>query len=179
MMKEKLNAAIEVLEGQLQEQLQQASETKKMINALLQRMGEQPRFGDVTVEQAASLAIRPDEYYGKPLSTAAQEYLKRRNQACTAEEILRGLEQGGFDFRSLGWKDNDRLRSLAISLVKNTYTFHRLPNGTFGLLTWYPEIEKLDSRPNKKGARRAGRPKGKQREPTEERAMKEAQEETS
>jgi len=29
------------------------------------------------------------------------------------------------------------LRRLAISLAKSSKTFHRLPNGTFGLTAWY------------------------------------------
>jgi hypothetical protein len=66
--------------------------------------------------------------------------LERRKQACSPEEILRGLEQGGFDFRALGWKDDDRLRSLSISLAKNNQKFHKLPNGMFGLVTWYPNL---------------------------------------
>lgn len=164
-MREKLNAAIEVLETQLQEQVQQVSETKKMINSLLQRMGEEPRFSDVAVEEVGAGSGRRDAYYGKPLATAAQEYLKRRNQACTSEEIIRGLEQGGFDFRPLQWKEEDRVRSLSISLAKNSITFHRLPNGTFGLLSWYPEVEKPEPGSAKKKARRTSRPKPKQEKP--------------
>ena len=44
------------------------------------------------------------------------------------------------NFKALGWKDNDRLRSLAISLAKNNQKFHKLPNNTFGLLSWYPSV---------------------------------------
>lgn len=175
-MKEKLNAAIEVLEAQLQEQLQQVTETKKMINALLQRIGEEARFADVAAEQVVVGTTRRDAYYGKPLATAVQEYLKRRNQACTAEEILRGLEQGGFDFRPLGWRDDDRLRSLAISLAKNSVTFHRLPNGTFGLLGWYPEVGKIEpAAANRKRPRRQS-PKAKQTKQAAEEGTKPEQE---
>jgi len=138
-MKEKLNAAIDVLIEQLQQQVQQVAETKKMINSLRQRMGEEPLYPDVSPESVVGGGSRRDLYYGKPLATAAQMYLERRKQACEAEEILNGLEQGGFDFAALGWKEKDRLRSLAMSLAKNTKTFHRLPNGSFGLLSWYDE----------------------------------------
>lgn len=172
-MNEKLSAAIEVLEAQLEEQMQQISETKKTINSLLQRMGEEPRFSDVSIEQVAGSTGRRDAYYGKPLATAVQEYLKRRNQACTSDEIIRGLEQGGFDFRQLGWKEDDRVRSLSISLAKNSITFHRLPNGTFGLLGWYPEVEKPEPATAKKKARRNMRPKAKPGKPTEQSAPKE------
>jgi len=140
-MSEKLNAAVEVLLEQLEKQTQEVADTKKTINALLARMGKEPMFEDVMPERVGG-NIRPDEYYGKPLATAAQQYLERRKQACSAEEILTGLEEGGFDFRAQGWKDNDRLRSLAISLAKNTKTFHRLPNKTFGLFDWYETVRR-------------------------------------
>jgi hypothetical protein len=31
---------------------------------------------------------------------------------------------------------------LGLNIAKNTKAFHRLPNGTYGLLGWYPEVEK-------------------------------------
>jgi hypothetical protein len=49
------------------------------------------------------------------------------------------VEQGGFDFDATGWKEKDRLRMLAISLAKNNTKFHKLPNNTFGLLSWYDQ----------------------------------------
>ena len=143
-MKAELSPAVEALRNQLREQLAEVDETKKTINALLKRMGEEPEFADVDANQQQPVrpasGARPDQYYGKPFATAAQEYLERRKQACSAEEILRGLEQGGFDFHSLGWKEHDRLRSLAISLAKNNQKFHKLPNNTFGLIVWYPNV---------------------------------------
>jgi hypothetical protein len=143
-MKAELSPAVDALRAQLREQLAEADETKKMINSLLRRMGEEPEFGDSELDQREttrpSIGGRADQYYGKPFATAAQEYLERRKQACSAEEILRGLEQGGFDFRQLNWKENDRKRSLAISLAKNNQKFHKLPNNTFGLVAWYPSL---------------------------------------
>jgi hypothetical protein len=144
-MKAELNPAVEALRNQLQEQLAEVNETKKMINSLLRRMGEDPQFPEAEVGQMQMRlngGSRPDQYYGKPFATAAQEYLERRKQACSAEEILKALEQGGFDFRALGWKDAIRMRNVAISLAKNNQKFHKLPNNTFGLLAWYPDIAK-------------------------------------
>jgi hypothetical protein len=136
-MDDKISGAIEVLTAKLEEYLKQASETKKMINSLRQMVGETPLFNDVSVEHVSAGAIRQDQYYGKPLSTVATQYLEYRKQACLADEILKGLEQGGFDFDALGWKEKDRMRALSMSLAKNSKTFHRLPNGSFGLLAWY------------------------------------------
>jgi hypothetical protein len=134
-MSDRLSAAIEELEAQLQEQQQEVANTKKLINSLLKRMGQEPRYTDVSVEKGG--AIRDDEFYGKPLATAVQMYLERRHQAIPAEDILSGLEKGGFNFKALEWSDNARFRNLVISLAKNSATFHRLPNGSFGLTAWY------------------------------------------
>jgi hypothetical protein len=136
----KLKDAVEVLLEQLREQEKEVRETKKTINMLSRRMGDEPPFDDVEEISSYGGAIRPDEYYGKPLLSAIQSFLERGNKrARSGEEILRALEQGGFDFAAQGWKENDRLRSMAIALGKNPQTFHRLPNSTFGLRIWYDE----------------------------------------
>ena len=35
-----------------------------------------------------------------------------------------------------------RERNVAISLAKNNLKFHKLPNNTFGMLSWYPDVAK-------------------------------------
>jgi hypothetical protein len=134
-MTDRLSGAIEELEAQLQEQLQEVSSTKKLINSLLKRMGQGPRYTDTSVETIGP--VRKDMYYGKPLATAVQMVLERMGQAATAADILKSLEDGAFDFRPLKWSDSTKLRNLAISMAKNTKAFHKLPNGTFGLVPWY------------------------------------------
>src|SRR5260370_41539179 len=104
-MSEKLRSAVEELLRQLEEQQQEVAETKKVINSLCKRLGDEPMFADVASEQDNSGPIRADQYYGKALATAAQEYLTRRGQACSAEEIIQGLEEGGFDFSRWSKKD--------------------------------------------------------------------------
>jgi hypothetical protein len=131
-----LNAAVLTLQRKLEEQLQAASETKKVINMLLKSMGKPALYSDVA---ESSGVLRADQFYGKQFATAAAEYLELRKQACQPDEILRGLIEGGFDFDVLGWKESDRLRSLAVSLAKNNAKFHRLKNGSFGLRSWYDE----------------------------------------
>jgi hypothetical protein len=141
-MKEQLSGAIDALLAKLEEQMQGVIETKRMINSLRKMIGEDPLFSESEVQQPQiDLGpIKADQYYGKPLASAARDYLERRKTACPAEDILKGLAVGGFDFEGTGWREKDRLRSLSISLAKNTAIFHRLPNGTFGLLTWYPGV---------------------------------------
>lgn len=166
----KLTAALEVLMEQLAAQVREVAETKRTINGLCRRMGEDPKFPDEEERIGGVGAIRADAYYGKPLATAVQLYLERDKQAHSAEDILRALEQGGFDFRALDWGESDRVRILAISLAKNNVTFHKLPNNTFGLRSWYDDTilkraEKKASAPRKTG-------KGK---PPKKRAPKETQ----
>jgi len=133
-MSDDLMAAVATLQRKLDEQLQAAASTKKVINMLLETMGKPAQYPDVN---ESSGIIRPDQFYGKPLATAVSEYLELRKQACQPDDILRGLSEGGFDFDVAGWREDDRLRSLAISLAKNNLKFHRLKNGSFGLRSWY------------------------------------------
>jgi hypothetical protein len=136
-MSDELGPAVTALQRKLEEQLQAVAETKKTINMLLKMMDQQPLYEDTASETSG--AIRADQYYGKPLATAAQDYLAMRKQACQPEDIMRGLLAGGFDFDVMGWKEADRLRSLSMSLAKNVAKFHRLKNGSFGLRTWYDD----------------------------------------
>jgi hypothetical protein len=136
-MSNELEPAVQVLQRKLEEQQKAVSETKKTINMLMKMMGEEPPYRED--EDQPSGIIRPDQYYGKGLATAAQEYLAMRKQACQPEDILRGMLAGGFDFDVIGWREADRLRSLAMSLAKNVAKFHRLKNGSFGLRSWYDE----------------------------------------
>lgn len=137
-MSDKLRAAVEVLLEELEGQQKQIAETKSTINALLRRMGEPSMFEEAQTSSGLTFKVRADEYYTKPVATAVSMFLKRRGQPATPQEILSGLEQGGFDFKGLGWKEGDRLRILSSSIAKNTKSFHKLPNGNvFGLVDWY------------------------------------------
>jgi len=161
----KLEGAIEALQEELQIQMHQVAETKKVINSLLRRLGKEPQFPDEVAEQVGpiSFRIRSDQFYGRALATSVEEFLENRKkatgeQACSPAEILAALEQGGFDFKAQGWKENDRLRSLSITLGKNP-KFHRLPNGTYGLMSWYPNVVAKKERPGKNGTTETGEAK--------------------
>jgi hypothetical protein len=139
-MSDEFGPAIAALERKLSEQQRTVLETKRSINLLLKMAGGNPQYAEE--EEASTSVLRQDQYYGKSVTGAAAEYLAMRKQACQPEEILRGLETGGFDFDMLTWEKNDRLRSFAIALSRNTGTgakFHRLKNGSFGLRGWYDE----------------------------------------
>lgn len=130
-------AAVSKLEKDIEDLQLAINKKKQAINVLYDSMGEAPPY-EIDGETSISKTIRPDQFYGKGFATAASAYLKMKNQACSASEITEGLKAGGFDFT---WKDEDRVRMVAISLAKNSYVFHKLPNNTFGLLEWYPDIK--------------------------------------
>jgi len=140
-MSDHLSAAIKELLGKLKELGHSVIETKKAINLLRSMRGEKPLFTDTELKQSSDV-LKSDQYYGKPLATAAREYLEYRDEACTADSIFKGLQEGGFDFVVFNWNKSDRLRIFSMSLAKNTSTFHRLPNGTYGLAVWYPDLKK-------------------------------------
>jgi len=143
MVHEKIQGAIEVLTEQLNQLLREVAEKKRVINSLYRSAGEEPIYQDVDADQATGAwPVRPDQFYGKPFATAAIEFLQMQKRACSTDDIVKGLEMGGFDFKALNWADSGRLRNVAISISKNTKTFHKLPNGYIGLLTWYPEVQK-------------------------------------
>ena len=63
------------------------------------------------------------------------------------EEIADALERGSFDYKAQGWTNKEtRVRNLAISMGKNSLVFHRLPNGFYGLVKWYPDLKKKKQR---------------------------------
>jgi hypothetical protein len=66
----------------------------------------------------------------------------RRQQdlgAAQVAEIYEALIKGGYQFQAKN--DEVARQSLRNSLAKNTVTFHKLPNGRFGLLSWYPNAK--------------------------------------
>jgi hypothetical protein len=123
-------------------------ELKRTVNKLCQFADMPPRYPDNNPPGGGSGGARfkADQFYGKPLASAVREYLEMRGApnangqgAATVKEIFNALKEGGFAFDTKN--DDNALRGLRISLAKNTTTFHRLPNGQFGLLSWYPNAK--------------------------------------
>lgn len=150
---EQMSATVQALIERVQAKQKEIAELKRVINGICREAGMDPAFEETEEDAAvggAHVRVRPDEFYGKSVLTAARMYLDKRKQAVGANEILKALQDGGFDFGPLDWDDSNLLRPLAMSMSKNTAIFHRLPNGTFGLAAWYPGAV------NKKKAKRAG-----------------------
>jgi hypothetical protein len=150
------DATIVNLQTHIRELEQEIVDTKRMVNRLLVRKGQQAMYSEASfgADIGNVFAIRSDQFYGQPLSTAIREYLKMRWAAnlgaATVTEIYDALSRGGFAYDTEN--EDNRKRNLRISLTKNSALFHRLKNGThFGLPDWYETIPKGDEEPQGKG----------------------------
>jgi len=137
-----LDAAIKALVGIIEKDETSIAENKKMVNRLCERAGRPPLYHDIERGITSFGSVRPDEYYGQPLAGAVRAILLARKSAgagaATVKEIYETLVKGGFKFDA---KDENAQRGLRQSLTKNSQTFHKLPNGTYGLLEWYPGVK--------------------------------------
>lgn len=148
---------IELVQKQVADLDQQLLQKKRMVNDLCGLVGRPPLYGDAELmSRSATTNTRPDEYYGKPLATVVRMVLEKRQAAvlgaATVPEIYDEMVRGGYHFTAS--TDDNNKRSLYTSLGKNTTTFHKLPNGTYGLREWYPEVKesKAKSPANGNGA---------------------------
>jgi hypothetical protein len=117
------------------------AEQKRMVNRLCELAERPPLYANIDEPNAPQIGnIRTDRFYGQPLATAIRDYLQMRKAsglgAASVREIYDTLIKGGFKFEAKD--DVNAQRGLRQSLTKNSATFHKLPNGAYGLLEWYP-----------------------------------------
>ncbi|MGY3532599.1 hypothetical protein [Bradyrhizobium sp. USDA 4452] len=129
-------AEITAMEGTIRDK-------KKTVNTLCGVAGREDMYVLDAPETALPTRIRSDQFYGQALATAVRTILEMRKQqnlgAATVKEIFEALTAGGYTFNTKS--DDVAHASLRNSLSKNTVTFHKLPNGRFGLLSWYPNAK--------------------------------------
>jgi hypothetical protein len=121
--------------------------TKRMVNSLCIRAQRSPVYPDSELEQQRQIgSIRSDLFYGRPLGACVREILEMRkasNQgAAPIEDIMSALSKGGYALDQITKDTDGQKRGVAISLAKNSRDFHRLPNGNWGLASWYPNVKK-------------------------------------
>ena len=117
---------------------------KETVNTLCGAVGRPPAYALESAATALPTQIRSDQFYGQPLAGSVRTILEMRRAqnlgAATNREIYDSLMAGGYEFDT---KSEDiAQKSLRNSLAKNTALFHKLPNGQFGLLSWYPNVRK-------------------------------------
>jgi hypothetical protein len=139
-MSETIKETIKELQGQLRALEEEALQLKNTINLLCKRAHLPAIYPDALVGTGGLADIRADTFYGQPLNGCIRDYLDRRKTAglgpASVREIYESLVKGGFQFNAKS--EENAQRSLRITLSKSTHTFHRLPDGSFGLLSWYP-----------------------------------------
>lgn len=146
-MTSELNPAIKLLETKLREREQSVAELRSMVNFLRKEAGMQPLPEGTTTDAGGATSaisqIRPDTFYGKKLQTAVREYLEMRKAQglgpAKPREIYDAIVGGGFQFDAQ--TADIALVGLRAMMRKRTQFFHKLPNGTYGLTTWYPHAK--------------------------------------
>ncbi|RZJ05534.1 MAG: hypothetical protein EON89_03465 [Brevundimonas sp.] len=141
-----LNPAISLLETKYRDGERSQAELRTMINYLRKEAGlDAMPEGAVTGDQGAPgiTEIRPDTFYGKKLQTAVREYLEMRKKQnmgpAKPREIYDAIVAGGFQFEAQ--TADIALVGLRALLRKRTQFFHKLPNGTYGMTSWYPHAK--------------------------------------
>lgn len=141
-MSDQLKAAIATLQGELALQEEEVANTKRLINQLAKRAGLPPPYGDAELLARSGLSFSPDQFYGQPLHIAMRTLLEMRKASnpgagpASVNQIFDALREGGYQFDAKN--DENAKRIIRIMLTKNSGVFHKLPNGHYGLLSWYP-----------------------------------------
>ena len=135
---------IEDVNAQIRAAEQEAFEKKQIVNSLCGIAKIPLQYPDAQVAGASgSDALARDTYYGQKMGKVIRLVLERRKRAglgaAKVNEIYDDMVAGGFNFKSTN--DDYAKRGLYQSLTKNSGTFHKLPNGTYGLLSWYPGVK--------------------------------------
>jgi hypothetical protein len=135
---------IEVLTNKIRAKEEEATKLKKLVNELCAEAETEIRYPGISESEAGTLAaLRSDQFYGLTLTAAIRNYLERRKAsglgAASVDEIYRAIKEGGYKFETK--KEENAKISVGNALRKTSSIFHRLPNGHFGLLAWYPSAK--------------------------------------
>lgn len=142
-----INKTIDDALEELRKQEAAVVRTKELINKLCEFGKRELMFPNIETGPDAQrrTSIRRNAFYGQPLARCVREFLESRKAAghgeATLDEIMAALKEGSFDLTTISKDEDGQRRGVAISLAKNSVTFHKLPNGDFGLLAWYPNVK--------------------------------------
>lgn len=146
---ENVDKIIDEVKNKVAEKEKEFKRAKKTANDVCRMFGKPPLY--VIDEQSSTVLagqLRGDEYYGRPLATVITNILEARKiqgiGPATVKEIYDQMTAGGYKFDA---KDaNNAMRGMRISMAKNP-KFHKLPNGKWGLVEWYPKIKESKESP--------------------------------
>ncbi|HTV62709.1 MAG TPA: hypothetical protein VMH30_09085 [Verrucomicrobiae bacterium] len=167
-MSDEISNTIEVLVKKVAAKEEEANKLKRLVNELCVEAGVAPHYASIADSEGTIASIRADHFYGQTVTAAIRKYLEIRKAsnlgAATVSDIYAALRDGGFKF---GSKTEDIAKIVvANNLRKSSSIFHRLPNGQYGLLVWYPNAKsKPDEteetkKPSKENVKRQGKDNG-------------------
>jgi len=142
-MNENILSTIEVLTKKVASKEEEANKLKKLINELCAEEGIEPKYPHVSESAGSSAVMRSDQFYGQTLTAAIRNYLEIRKSGnlgpASPIEIYSAIADGGYKFGT----DNLENAKISVSnaIRKSSSIFHRLPNGKYGLLSWYPSAK--------------------------------------
>jgi hypothetical protein len=160
-----IQSMIEDLEKDLAEAERHANDLRGAIGVLRTKAGLPPRPdggghgrsaptsapSHISAPAGTPTVIKHDTFFNKKMGSAARIFLEMRYETAKGtspakpREIFDALKQGGFVFDTKD--DTVAMVSLRSTLRKNTQMFQKLPNGTYGLRSWYPGSKPPRSRP--------------------------------
>tara|TARA_A100001391_G_scaffold180564_1_gene146104 strand:+ start:185 stop:688 length:504 start_codon:yes stop_codon:yes gene_type:complete len=137
------------LQAEIRVKEEELAAVKQTVNMLCDRAGRDQLYQIADIGSDAQLSqISSDTFYGQPLNSSIRSVLEMRRAAgngpAKVREIYDTLVKGGYEFDAKN--DDNAMRGLRISLGKSTHTFHKLPNGDYGLIEWYPAIKSRSSK---------------------------------
>jgi hypothetical protein len=141
-----IRATIESLTKEVEEHLQAAADTKKLVNALARRLGD-PEPYEVVDDAGGKRTFVPrvDQFANEPApSTAVRSFLEARGQqagAATFDEIYAALKAGGFAWS--GRDDEKSKNGLRVAIGKDAKLV-RIGENAVGLTEWYPRRPKTE-----------------------------------
>ena len=144
---EHIQRTIEEIEANIAAHEREIRKHKTTINNLCELAKLPPKFNldDSSPDSAGgaltnlSGRVRPDQFYGKPLSTAVREALNMLRAAgrapASVDTIYDLLSEGGYHFDA---RSRDAgIQGLSVSIGKNSALFVKLKNGLIGVTDWY------------------------------------------
>jgi hypothetical protein len=163
------DSTIAMLERAIEDAEQKIRALRAAINTICTEAGLPARYAEAALTNAAGpriSQIQDDTFYGKKQTPAMREYLEMRRAhglgPAKPREFYDALKSGGYQFEA---KDDDTaIVGLRALLRTQPQIFHRLPQGTYGLTSWYPDAKRsrgdeASSSSKKKGKKRGGRSK--------------------
>ncbi len=139
--------AITLLRGKLEAAERNVTALRSALDTLLEAAGMPPlppRGGGDGVAATTITTIKNDTFFGKRQQTAIREFLEMRRAVdlgpATPREIYDALKQGGYQFEAKN--DEIALVGLRALLRKRSQFFTKLPNGSYGLASWYEHAKK-------------------------------------